>query len=91
MPHYLERTHGDRSTEPMDRHMPGWRSRRDLLNDAPLGHEGWALDHDECRGHTTDGALCQQRPDIRLLALDSASISSAHLRSACSFPGVASR
>lgn len=41
MTHYLERGHGERFTTLMDTHMPDWRSRRDLLNGAPLAHEDW--------------------------------------------------
>lgn len=41
MTHYLERNHGERFTKLMDGFMPDWRSRRDQLNDAPLGHEEW--------------------------------------------------
>jgi hypothetical protein len=41
MTHYLERNHGQRFTTLMDGFLPDWRSRRDQLNDAPLGHEEW--------------------------------------------------
>jgi hypothetical protein len=41
MAHYLERNHGDRFTRLMDMHLPDWRSRRDLLNSAPLAYEQW--------------------------------------------------
>lgn len=41
MTHYLERNHGDRFTSLMDRFLPDWRVRRDLLNDLPLAHEEW--------------------------------------------------
>lgn len=41
MTHYLERNHGDRFTKLMDDHMPDWRNRRDMLNDAPLADESW--------------------------------------------------
>ena len=41
MTHYLERNHGGRFTSLMDRFLPDWRSRRDQLNHAPLGHEEW--------------------------------------------------
>ena len=41
MTHYLERSHGERFTKLMDAHLPDWRSRRDTLNIAPLGHEAW--------------------------------------------------
>lgn len=42
MTHYLERNHGDHFAELMDRVMPDWRGRRDLLNGAPLATEDWA-------------------------------------------------
>ncbi|WP_405489333.1 M48 family metallopeptidase [Streptomyces sp. NBC_00096] len=42
MLHYLERGHGPRFAELMDRFMPDWRSRRDGLNAAPLAAEEWA-------------------------------------------------
>jgi hypothetical protein len=41
MTHYLERNHGQRFTQLMDRFLPNWRSRRDQLNDAPLADEKW--------------------------------------------------
>lgn len=41
MTHLLERSHGPRFTKLMDKHLPGWRARRDRLNEAPLGHEQW--------------------------------------------------
>ncbi len=41
MAHLLERNHGPHFTNLMDNHMPNWRSRRDRLNEAPLGHEQW--------------------------------------------------
>lgn len=41
MTHYFERSHGERFTTLMDRHMPDWRERRDQLNQAALGHEVW--------------------------------------------------
>jgi predicted metal-dependent hydrolase len=41
MAHHLERSHGERFTKLMDTFMPDWRSRRDQLNKAPLGHENW--------------------------------------------------
>ena len=37
--HLLERRHSDQFSALMDRHLPDWRSRRALLNGAPLGHE----------------------------------------------------
>lgn len=42
MTHLLERGHGVRFTKLMDGFMPDWRTRRDQLNDAPLGHEVWS-------------------------------------------------
>jgi predicted metal-dependent hydrolase len=42
MTHLIERGHGRRFTELMDRFMPDWRSRRDELNNAPLADEQWA-------------------------------------------------
>jgi predicted metal-dependent hydrolase len=41
MTHLHERNHTERFTVLMDQHLPDWRSRRDLLNGAPLGHEDW--------------------------------------------------
>ena len=42
MTHYLERHHGERFSTLMDGFMPDWRSRRDQLKGAPLGHENWS-------------------------------------------------
>lgn len=42
MVHLIERHHGDAFKAHMDRLMPPWRSYRDMLNAAPLGHEDWA-------------------------------------------------
>lgn len=42
MTHYFERNHGERFTTLMDQHLPGWRSRRDILNGSPLAEEDWA-------------------------------------------------
>lgn len=39
--HLLERRHSGRFVELLDRHLPDWRLRRDLLNAAPLAHETW--------------------------------------------------
>ncbi len=39
--HLLERRHNDRFLSLMDRHLPHWRQRRQLLNSAPLAHESW--------------------------------------------------
>ena len=41
MTHFLERTHNARFVELMDKHLPNWRSTRDLLNGAPLTAESW--------------------------------------------------
>jgi predicted metal-dependent hydrolase len=41
MTHLIERGHGERFAKLMDKNMPDWRSRRDQLNQAPLGHEQW--------------------------------------------------
>jgi hypothetical protein len=41
MTHCFERNHGERFTKLMDRHLPDWRSRRELLNRTPLAHERW--------------------------------------------------
>lgn len=41
MTHLLERNHGERFVKLMDKNMPDWRSRRNGLNQAPLGHEQW--------------------------------------------------
>ncbi|MFD3399839.1 M48 family metallopeptidase [Kribbella sp. NPDC058693] len=42
MTHLLERNHGQRFTKLMDKFLPSWKSRRDQLNEAPLGHEEWS-------------------------------------------------
>lgn len=39
--HLLERNHTERFTALMDRHLPDWRTRREVLNSSPLGHESW--------------------------------------------------
>jgi len=39
--HLLERNHTDRFRSLMDEYMPQWRYYRDVLNQAPLGHEDW--------------------------------------------------
>ena len=41
MTHFLERRHGDRFLERMNRLMPQWRLHREELNRAPLAHEDW--------------------------------------------------
>ena len=40
--HLLERNHNDRFRSHMDRLMPNWRERRDLLNNMPLAFENWS-------------------------------------------------
>jgi predicted metal-dependent hydrolase len=40
--HLIERHHDHRFIALMDRHLPHWRSSRQLLNRAPLGHEDWS-------------------------------------------------
>jgi predicted metal-dependent hydrolase len=39
--HLLEGRHDERFVALMDVHLPNWRSLRDELNQAPLGHEEW--------------------------------------------------
>lgn len=39
--HLLARRHDERFFVLMDRHVPGWRARRDLLNSLPLAHVEW--------------------------------------------------
>jgi hypothetical protein len=41
MAHLAERTHGEGFTQLMDKLLPDWRARRDMLNGAPLAHEEW--------------------------------------------------
>ena len=41
MTHLLEPTHNTRFTAMMDRFMPGWRLRRDQMNQLPVRHEEW--------------------------------------------------
>ena len=41
MVHLLERNHNERFTAYLDRFLPEWRTRRDLLNSFPLRHENW--------------------------------------------------
>lgn len=40
--HLLERHHNDRFRSFMDKHMPNWRERRNLLNSLPLAYEDWS-------------------------------------------------
>ena len=39
--HFKERQHNDRFKALLDIYIPDWRSRRDLLNQMPLGQENW--------------------------------------------------
>jgi predicted metal-dependent hydrolase len=39
--HLLERKHNERFLSHMDKFMPNWRERRDLLNQLPLAFENW--------------------------------------------------
>lgn len=39
--HLLEPTHNARFVALMDRHMPDWRQRRQVLNSLPVRHEEW--------------------------------------------------
>ncbi|MBF4242637.1 M48 family metallopeptidase, partial [Vibrio anguillarum] len=39
--HLLERNHNERFKGDMDRLLPDWRERRDLLNRMPLAHNNW--------------------------------------------------
>nr|UKE82692.1 M48 family metallopeptidase [Pectobacterium sp. PL152] len=39
--HLLERHHNERFQRHMDRFIPNWRERRDLLNKMPLAFEAW--------------------------------------------------
>jgi len=39
--HLLEPTHNRRFTDLLDRHLPDWQARRDLLNRLPVRHEAW--------------------------------------------------
>jgi predicted metal-dependent hydrolase len=41
MMHFLERNHTERFAALMDRHLPNWKTLRDELSHAPLGHTGW--------------------------------------------------
>ena len=41
MTHLLEPTHNERFIGLMDRFMPNWRTRRDLLNSLPVRYESW--------------------------------------------------
>jgi predicted metal-dependent hydrolase len=48
MAHLLERTHNDRFVALMDRFMPKWQFRREILNSLPLRQENW--DYLQVRG-----------------------------------------
>lgn len=39
--HLVEREHNTRFSSLIDKHLPDWRARRDLLNSYPLAHENW--------------------------------------------------
>lgn len=39
--HLLERHHNERFKAHMDKYLPNWRERRDLLNRMPLAHNHW--------------------------------------------------
>jgi predicted metal-dependent hydrolase len=41
MTHLIVRNHDARFTELMDRHLPGWKVVRQMLNAAPLAHVDW--------------------------------------------------
>lgn len=43
MTHFLERTHISRFVDLMDKHLPMWRTTRDLLNATPLADEAWIM------------------------------------------------
>ncbi|MCG6200039.1 M48 family metallopeptidase [Psychromonas antarctica] len=40
--HLIERHHNDRFKRIMDKNMPDWRERRNLLNSLPLAYEDWS-------------------------------------------------
>jgi predicted metal-dependent hydrolase len=40
--HLIERHHNKRFRKIMDKHMPNWRERRNLLNSLPLVYEDWS-------------------------------------------------
>lgn len=42
--HYFERGHGAKFSALMDKHLPDWRMRRDLLNGSPLAEEEWRFE-----------------------------------------------
>ncbi|MGA9766412.1 MAG: SprT family zinc-dependent metalloprotease [Rhodomicrobium sp.] len=42
MVHLLVRRHDERFSSLMDRHLPGWKLTRQILNAAPLAHANWS-------------------------------------------------
>jgi predicted metal-dependent hydrolase len=40
--HLIERHHNERFRAIMDKNMPDWRERRNLLNSLPLAYEDWS-------------------------------------------------
>lgn len=40
--HLIERNHNKRFVALMDKHLPDWRERRNLLNSLPLAYEDWS-------------------------------------------------
>jgi hypothetical protein len=50
MAHHLEPDHRERYAVLMDKFLPDWRSRRDLLNQVPLAEAEWS-------GHRTKTAV----------------------------------
>tara|TARA_R110001599_G_scaffold353829_1_gene599371 strand:- start:5332 stop:6063 length:732 start_codon:yes stop_codon:yes gene_type:complete len=40
--HLIERHHNERFRKVMDKYMPDWRERRNLLNSLPLAYEDWS-------------------------------------------------
>ena len=40
--HLLERHHNERFAALLDKHLPPWRSFREMLSEVPLGHEEWS-------------------------------------------------
>ena len=40
--HLIERHHNERFRKIMDKHMPDWRERKNLLNSLPLAYEDWS-------------------------------------------------
>jgi predicted metal-dependent hydrolase len=42
--HFYERTHNETFVALIERYLPDWRARRDLLNDSPLSDEQWGCE-----------------------------------------------